>query len=166
MKYFETSYIVNKPISLTFDSALDILSLHTKVGLFDKAYVTTNELGVEDIGKIYSVVTNYGDISVRCLLKLEKIKKPYLYILNYSYETKNEEGKINEGCSFIPWETLTCVVSFVECESGTRITTTVYANGVRSLFGKLSTKVLGLVNSFQQRKYNKRTAAYINEKMT
>ena len=166
MKYFKTSYFVNRSIEPVFDFVLDILSLHDKIGLFDKAYVTTNDLGIEDIGKIYNVVTDHGNISIRCILKLEKIEKPHRFMLNYSYETKNIDGQIEDGCPFLPWESMMCVVSFIESENGTRITTDMYANGVCTVFGKLSTKCLGLVNYVQQRKYNKRTTAYINESFT
>ncbi len=165
MKYFKTSCTVNRSIEPVFDFVLDVFSLHNKVGVFDKAYVTTNDLGIEDIGKLYSVVTAHGDISIRCIIKLEKIEKPHRYMLNYSYETKNIDGEIEQGCPYLPWESMTCVVSFVERGNVTRITTDMYANGVYSLFGKLSTKWLGLINYFQQRKYNKRTVTYINEKM-
>lgn len=43
--------------------------------------------------------------------------------------------------------------------------TIVYANGVSTFFGKLTVKVLSVVNYCQQQKYNKRTVRYINGNM-
>jgi hypothetical protein len=163
MKYFETSYVVGKPINIVFDKSLDIVDLHNNIGLFGKAYVTTNELEIEEIGKSYSVVNNQGKFAVRCILTLVDINKPYSYTLTYTYETKNEKGEIEEGCQFLPWETMTCIVSFKELEDKTSVTTLMHANGIESAFGNISTKILGVVNFFQQLKYNKRASKYIEQ---
>lgn len=162
MKYFETCYIVNKPIDEVFDVLINIPLLHERVGIFGDAYVTENDFSKDQVGKEYSLVNSHGDIKVRCILKLEKIEKPFKYKLSYSYETKDENGNIEEGCSFIPWDTMTCSVSLNNQGNQTSVTTIMYANGVSTFFGKLTTKVIGVVNYFQQQKYNKRIVSYIN----
>ena len=163
MKYFETSYVVKKPINIVFEKTLDIYNLHNNIGLFDKAYVTTNELEIDEIGKAYSVVNNQDGFAVRCILTLVELSRPYSYTLTYSYETKNKKGEIEEGCPFVPWETMTCVVSFKEIQGKTKVTTNMRANGVKSTLGSVYGKILGLVNFFQQRKYNKRASRYIEK---
>ncbi len=163
MKYFETNYIVRKPINIVFDKSLDISELHNSIGLFGKAYVTTNELEIDEIGKAYSVVNNHGNFAVRCILTLAEINRPYSYTLTYTYETKDEKGEIKDGCSFVPWKTMTCIVSFKELEDNTNVTTLMHANGIESAFGNIFTKILGLVNFFQQLRYNRRASKYIEK---
>lgn len=153
--------MVNKPIDFVFEKILDVANIHENIGLFDKAYFTTSEHASNELGKIYSVVNNQGDIAIRCILTLVKLDKPNFYELSYTYEVKNESGDIEKGCSYLPWDSMSCVVSFREKGGSTIVTTYMQANGVKSLLGKLCTKVLGLYNKFQQLKYNRRTLLYL-----
>ena len=161
MKYFETSYEISKPIDFVFDKVLDVADLHENVGLFDKAYFTTNGQTPNELGKTYSVVSNKGDIAIRCILTLVKLDKPNFYELSYTYEVKDENGKIEKGCPFLPWDSMSCVVSFRERGGSTIVTTCMQANGVKSFFGKLCTNALGVYNKFQQLKYNSRVSRYL-----
>ena len=161
MKYFETCYEISKPIEFVFDKIIDVADLHENIRLFGKGYFTTNEHAANELGKTYSIVNNQGNIAIRCILTLVKFDKPNFYELSYKYELKNENGEIEKGCPFLPWESMTCVVSFQEKGGSTIVTTYMHAHGVKSFFGKLCTKYLGVYNKFQQLKYNRRTSRYL-----
>ncbi len=161
MKYFETRYRVKKPINFVFERILDVEELHKNIGLFGKAYFTTSDLAPDEPGKSYSVTNNQGNIAFRCIITLEKLEKPNFYELSYTYEVKKENEEIEKGCPFFPWESMKCIVSFKEESGITLVTTSMYANGVNSVFGKACTKAFGLFNKFQQLKYNRRASTYL-----
>ncbi len=52
---------------------------------------------------------------------------------------------------------------FKELEDNTNVTTLMHANGIESAFGNIFTKILGLVNFFQQLRYNRRASKYIEK---
>lgn len=144
-----------------FEKILDVADLHENVGLFGKAYFTMNDCSPSELGKTYSVVNHHGDIAVRCILTLVELDEPNFYELSYTYEVKNENGKIENGCPFLPWDSMICRVSFQEKSGSTIVTTYMEAKGVKSILGKLYTKVLGFINKLQQLKYNRRTSQYL-----
>ena len=163
MNYFETNYVVNKLISPVFDYVLDLMRIQNDIGLFGNAKVTTDNLAPNEIGKSYYITIKQADISIKTTITLQKIETPNRFMFGYSYETISPDGAVKKGCSYMPWETMTCLVTFKEMNNNTKVTTSMYANGVKTLWGKLATKVIALTNYLEQRKYNKRTVTYINE---
>jgi len=161
MKYFKTTYEVNKPIDLVFEKVLDVADLQMNIGLFDKAHFTTNEYAPNELGKAYSVVNYRGDIAIRCIITLVKLDKPNYCEFSYTYELKNENGDVKNGCQFLPWESMSCLVKFEDRGGSTVVTTRMDANGIKSTFGKIYTKVAVLYNKYQQLKHNRSISRYV-----
>ncbi len=162
MKYLEYSYHIKKTVPESFSHLIDLMRLQKENNYFPKATITTNDLSPNQIGKQYYVATNHGDIVVICTMELLKIVENAQVTFEYTYQIL-EKGKPTEnGSSFLPWRAMYCITGFEEEKGGTRITTLMYASGVDTFFKTCLTRLLALLNGFQQRKAVKKLAESIN----
>ena len=162
MKYMEYSYIVDVPIKRAFECVMDIEKLNENVSLFENATLKTNSESTMSVGKTYCVSVDAGIETIETKIVVEKIDQQSNVELSYNYKTIAKDGAVTEG-TFLPWESMTCLMSFIEFDKKTRIKTIMYANGKKTFGQKILAKFLSLINVFQQKKINRRVKNYVEK---
>ncbi len=156
------SYFVEPPQATVFSYVTNFFQMHEDLNVFENAKVTTNDLASNQIGKCYFIRSTHGDLVVETMIKLQEIKTPNFASFEYTYKTIDAHGKIKDGCSLMPWNTMTCKLNFDSIDGKTKVTNSMLAHGNMSLAGVLFTKFFAIINIFQMFKYNKRTVLFLN----
>jgi hypothetical protein len=113
------------------------------------------------LGKKYVVLANSGDSKIETTLTIENIQRPNQIEISYKYKTICSNGVTEEGC-ILPWESMSCIITFRQLEDKTLIDTTMIANGINNLSQLIVARLLSIINWFQQLKANSRVKKYIN----
>lgn len=161
MKYLEYSYVVNKPVEPVFNYLINLEQVHGDLQYFGKARVSANNMNHMQIGKCYFISNDYGDLTAECEIELTKMVLNEHAIFQYTYRLI-DSGKIVTDYPLMPWNSMSLIIGFEKVKEGTRVTSVIYANNIRNMWGILMTKLLSVINSFQQARNNRKIMEYIN----
>jgi hypothetical protein len=161
MDYLKYSYILDVPIDEAFNHIIDIQRIDDNAQIFAGATLTSNGDEPIGVGKKYVVLANSGDSKIETTLTIENIQRPNQIEISYKYKTICSNGVTEEGC-ILPWESMSCIITFRQLEDKTLIETTMIANGINNLSQLIVARLLSIINWFQQLKANSRVKKYIN----
>ncbi len=160
MKYLKYSYELNVPIDEAFEHMIDVQRLDDNAHIFTGAKLFSSKDEPIGVGKKYVVSANTGNEKVETTLVIERMQRPVLVVISYNYNTVKSDGTVVTG-SFLPWESMDCVISLQNNKGSTNVETTMTANGVKTISQLTFARLLSIINWFQQRNANRRVKRYI-----